>query len=259
MVSLAALAAKVASRGVAAPRRTRSPSRLVTAGAIAIAVALTSSAAAASAAAATLSRGHPTVPCARSAAGTTTIAHSRRARLFTDARTGNDYACLYGVGHPRLLSSAEHWEYELVRFAGPYVAFVAFAESTNAYIGVLDIRSGKRRRIAEDEEVAAVKPPRRDCPSAVPNCSVVCPAVDSLVLKPDGAVAWIGVDFPPPTTSGGAPCGAEIPTSTEVRRYDSRGLDVVATGDGIEPTSLRLSGSTISWTDEGVSESSSLR
>lgn len=197
------------------------------------------------------------VPC-RKGLGTSTVAHSAKARIFTDQRTGNYYACLYKNGHPRLLSTIEHWEYKMVRFSGSYVAFVAFAESSNAYVGVLNMSNGRFRKFHEDEEVAPVKLEPSQCPSALPNCNAVCPQMDSLVLKADGAVAWIAVNFPPPSPEGGAFCGGETPPVTEVRRYDSRGLEVIGEGAGIVAKSLRLSGSTLTWTDEGRSVTATL-
>lgn len=188
----------------------------------------------------------PHVPC-RPAPGTTTIAHSARARIFSDARNGNDYACLYSNGRARLLSATEHWEYEMVRFSGRYVAFVATAEEANTYIGVMNLSSGNVLKFREGEEVSPIKPPPGECPSALPNCSVVCPRVDSFVLSSDGAVAWIAVNFP----ATGLTCGSGIAPVTEVRRYDRRGLRVVATGSGIQATSLRLSGRSLTFTEEG--------
>jgi hypothetical protein len=187
-----------------------------------------------------------------------TIAHSRRARIFADVLTGNDYACLYSNGHPRYLSTTEHWEYRMVRFAGPYVAFVGIAEAANIEIGVMNMRTGHIRRFHEDEEVTPVSLPPSQCPSAVPNCKAVCPVVDSLVLKSDGALAWIAVDFPPPAQGPGVFCGSETPPTTEVRRHDRRGLQVIGVGSGIAPKSLRLSGSTLTWANEGKIVSSSL-
>lgn len=198
------------------------------------------------------------VPC-RPARGTHTIAHSAHARIFSDARTGEDYACLYSNGHPRPLSTIEHWEYELARFAGPYVAFVGIAEAANSYIGVMNMRTGHIRKFHEDEEVAPVEEPPSECPSAVPHCAALCPTVDSLVLKGDGALAWIAVNFPAPSTPASGPsCGGATAPVTEVRRYDRRGLDVVAAGSGIAPSSLRLSGSTLTFSDEGRTVSTTL-
>lgn len=189
------------------------------------------------------------VPC-RPARGTETIAHNSRARIFSDERTGDDYACLYSNGQARVLSPSEHWEYHRVHFSGRYVAFVAFAEGANAYVGVMNLSTGRVRRFREYEEVAPVKAPPNECPSGVPNCSVVCPQVDSLVLKPDGAIAWIAVNFHAPSPTDPS-CGTGIAPVIEVRRHDQRGLDVIATGAGIVPGSLRLAGATLSFSDGG--------
>jgi hypothetical protein len=200
----------------------------------------------------------PKVPC-KGGSATHTIAHSAKARLFTDEKTGYYYACLYKNGHPRRISTIEHWEYQLVRFREKYIAFVAFAEASNDYIGVMNLSNGHLHRFEDGEEVTPIKPPPSGCPSGVPNCSVVCPQVDSLALKYNGSVAWIAVNFPAPSPTTGVFCGNEIPPVTEVRRYDSRGLQVIAQGAGIEPESLRLSGgSTLSWVDEGHSMTASL-
>jgi hypothetical protein len=201
----------------------------------------------------------PKVPC-KGGAATHTIARSAKARLFTDQKTGYYYACLYKNGPPRKISTIEHWEYELVRFRDNYIAFVAIAEASNYDISVMNMATGHIRKFGDGEEVTPIKPPPSQCPSGVPNCSVVCPQVDSLVLKYNGSVAWIAVNFPAPSPATGVFCGNEIPPVTEVRRYDSRGLQVIAQGAGIEPTSLRLSGgSTLSWVDEGHSATASLR
>jgi hypothetical protein len=197
------------------------------------------------------------VPC-RPARGTRTIAHNSHARVFSDERTGEDYACLYSDGRARFLSTTEHWEYRLVRFSGRYVAFVASAESANAYIGVMNLSTGRVQRFHEYEEVAPIKAAPGECPSAVPDCSVVCPEVYSLVLKPDGAVAWIAVNFPAASPSTGPSCGGQIAPVIEVRRHDRRGLDVIATGAGIVPSSLRLARTTLSFTDEARTLTSTL-
>jgi hypothetical protein len=119
------------------------------------------------------------VPC-RPGPGTTTIAHSRYARLFEDAHTDAYYACLYTDGHARELSDNEHYGYALVRFAGPYVAFVQSIESAESDVGVVNLRTGHAHY---HEELAA------------PIEASVCPEVGSLGLSPDGAVAWIATNF----------------------------------------------------------------
>jgi hypothetical protein len=231
-------------------------------GGVALAVVCAPSAAATSAAGGTSSGAGvaaalPSVSC-RPVRGTETLAKSAHARIFSDARTGDDYGCMYSSGRARFLSTTEHWEYHLVRFSGHYVAFVAFAEDSNAYVGVMNLSTGRVRRFREYDEVASIKPPKGECPSAIPDCSVVCPQVDSLVLKSDGAVAWIGVNFPAPSPTRGASCSTNIAPVTEVRRYDRRGLKLVATGAAIVPSSLRLDGTKLSFIENGHEATSTL-
>ena len=176
------------------------------------------------------------IPC-RSAPGTTTIAHSTTTRIFEDERDGNDYACLYSDGHAHYLSSSEHYEYRLVRFAGSYVAFVQNIEAVDDHVGVMNLRTG---RVGNDQEVRPID-------------NAVCPQVDSLVLKSDGAVAWIATNF----LAEGF-CENPPGPAIEVRRHDRRGLRVVDHGTGIVPTSLHLSGSLLRWVDAGHVRSATL-
>jgi hypothetical protein len=74
-------------------------------------------------------------------------------------------------------------------------------------------------------------------------------SVSSLVLKGDGAVAWIGV-------------GHSIVrrgSSAEVHRADRRGQALLDSGTAIDPRSLRLHGSTLSWRHADFTRSASLR
>lgn len=74
-------------------------------------------------------------------------------------------------------------------------------------------------------------------------------SVAAVVVKPDGAVAWIG--------QGGSiihPGRREI----EVNRADSRGQALLDSGTGIDVRSLRLRGSTVSWRHAGRVRSASL-
>lgn len=67
-------------------------------------------------------------------------------------------------------------------------------------------------------------------------------SVAAVVVKPDGAVAWVG--------QGGSvihPGGGEI----EVDRSDARGRALLDSGAGIDVRSLRLRGSTTSWRHHG--------
>jgi hypothetical protein len=176
-----------------------------------------------------------TIPC-RPGPGTTTLAHSAHARIFSDNANGNDYACLYSSGTPRYLSTTEHYDYRLVHFAGPYVAFVQNIEANDDHVGVMNMGTGTLHNYT----------------LVTPIMNQVCPQATSLVLKSDGAVAWIATNFL------GSGCSNPPGPAIEVRRHDSRGLRVVASSTGIVPTSLRLKHSTITWVDAGTHHSASL-
>jgi hypothetical protein len=176
------------------------------------------------------------VPC-RPGPGTTTIAHSAKARIFADDRNGNDYACLYRNGHARYLSSTEHYEYPLVRFAGAYVAYVPTVEAVPENVWVMNMAVGHAH------SYQAAKPIENG----------ICSEVDSLVLKPDGAVAWIATNFL------AANCPHPPGPAIEVRAHDHRGLRVLDSGNGIAPRSLRLSHSRIRWVHSGSTHSAALR
>jgi hypothetical protein len=168
--------------------------------------------------------------------GTTTIARSSSARIFS-ASDGNDYACLYSSGKVRYLSSTEHFEYRLVRFAGPYVAFVQNIEGGDDHIGDLNLRTGRLRNFR----------------IASPVGNSICPGAEALVLKPDGAIAWIGTNFLPAFSCSNPPAPV-----IEVRRRDRRGLRILDSSGTIALHSLRLTGSTLKWVDAGQTKTSSL-
>jgi hypothetical protein len=75
-------------------------------------------------------------------------------------------------------------------------------------------------------------------------------SVDSIVVKPDGAVAWIA------QTRSIIGRGAAI---LEVHRLDIRGQSLLDVGRSIEARSLRLSGSTVSWQVGAVIRKATLR
>jgi hypothetical protein len=65
-------------------------------------------------------------------------------------------------------------------------------------------------------------------------------SVDAIVVKPDGAVAWI---------TGATSLIAHGANATEVARDDARGSSVLDSGSGIDVRSLRLHRSSLSWRD----------
>jgi hypothetical protein len=74
-------------------------------------------------------------------------------------------------------------------------------------------------------------------------------SVASLVLKSDGAVAWIGA----------ASSIIRRGSYAEVHRADRRGQALLDSGAAIDPRSLRLHGSTFSWRHADFTRGSSLQ
>jgi len=75
-------------------------------------------------------------------------------------------------------------------------------------------------------------------------------SVESVVVKSDGAVAWV------------AKAGSIIsrrPADVEVNRADARGQLLLDSGAGIDPPSLRLHNSTVSWRHGSAMHSATLR
>lgn len=74
-------------------------------------------------------------------------------------------------------------------------------------------------------------------------------SVDSLVLKPDGAAAWIA------TGKSIVHVGSKL---VELHRVDSRGSALLDSGTAIKPGSLVLHGSRLSWRHGGAVRTSTL-
>lgn len=74
-------------------------------------------------------------------------------------------------------------------------------------------------------------------------------SVGSVVVRPDGAVAWIG--------SLRSIIGHR--SATEVHEASTGGDEVLDSGPGIEATSLRLHGNELSWVNGGVTRHATLR
>ena len=78
--------------------------------------------------------------------------------------------------------------------------------------------------------------------------------VVSLVVKSDGAVAWIAEDG-----EVVSPSNPSVKVSAfEVEAVDASGSRLLASGAEIEPHSLALAGSTLYWTQGGKSMSATL-
>ena len=116
-----------------------------------------------------------------------------------------------------------------MRFAGRFVAYVPTVEAVPENVWVMNMATGHAHSYQ----------------AAKPIESGICAEVDSLVLKRDGAVAWIATNFL------GEQCSNPPGPAIEVRVHDRRGLRVLDSGTGIAPRSLRLARSRLRWMHSG--------
>jgi hypothetical protein len=138
------------------------------------------------------------------------------------------YGCVYSTRRRTVLPADFP---KAMRLAGTTVAD-AEATGSSIEIFVTDLRRGRQ---IHDDEIAGT--PYYDQP-----------VLKALVLKANGAVAWIvdGVD-----RSGTTPNG-------EVGRHDRRGKRTLDSAPDGQLRTLRLTGSTLSWTHGGVPQTTQL-
>jgi hypothetical protein len=119
-----------------------------------------------------------------------------------------------------------------IRLVGGLVA-VATAGGSFVTFSVFDLRNGHQRDSSDIENT-----PNHDQP------------IDTdLILKRNGSIAWILTDVN----------GDLTPPGSEVGRMDSRGETTLAAANDIEPHSLRLQGSALSWRQAGITRTADLR
>lgn len=150
------------------------------------------------------------------------------------------YGCVYGSRHTYELgrpsdcidvSIGQCGGITNVVLAGSTVAYEEFASKSGVWwVIVRDLRSGRvLRRL------------RTNTPGPVNTAG----AVEALVLKSDGAVAWVAQAHLPTAVPNG-------PREYEVYATDATGESrLLASGPGIVPASLALAGSTVYWTQQG--------
>jgi hypothetical protein len=174
----------------------------------------------------------------------TTLTAGRHARIYTlpgpfgQTRT---YGCLFSSGRSWSLSPKSRFtrlDPETVVLRAPWVAY---SEATNAVdnaVAAIFVRNLRTGRVAQRHPaVTEVSGPE--------NFS----SVAQIVLNDTGAVAWIGEENS--ITAGGL-------LLRQVEIGDSAGFSVADQGAGIEPRSLELHGSTLSWIDSGTVRSALL-
>lgn len=181
------------------------------------------------------------VPCATNRGQM--FAANSKAEVFVAANsvpTNAYYGCVYGsrrtyeLGTPSDCIDVSLGECGGITNVVLSGSVVAYEESSNRplvwWIIVRDLRSGRvLRRL------------RTNTPGPVNTAG----ALEALVLKSDGAVAWVSQAHLPTAVPNG-------PREYEVYAADATGESrLLASGPGIEPGSLALAGSMVYWTQEG--------
>lgn len=182
------------------------------------------------------------------------VAANRKAEVFAIGYTAEGEfnperfdGCAYGSTHAHRLGSAQYGSSSGQGGSGHYTlagATVAYAESRSGFgyfapepesddVIVVDLSTGRRLHDVATGTVSC---------GHYPGLSGVGP-VRSLVLKQDGAVAWIAEHVQSLCSSPRGIC--------ELHALDSHGERVLAIGPDIDPHSLTLLGSTIYWKQGG--------
>lgn len=169
-----------------------------------------------------------------------TLARSSSARLFL--RQAKIYGCANGKRHQFLIGNQSSC------LVAPGLASPVAAAGQLAGYGLVrclvDTRSASVviRRLSDGKQL------NRLAASTGKQRPESFDSVASLVLRSDGSVAWI--------TTVASPL-ARVSTA-EVHRADRHGAALLDSGPAINPRSLSLHGSTVSWTDGGSRRSASL-
>lgn len=169
-----------------------------------------------------------------------TLAASRWARVYVFHR--GVYGCAIGHGGSYRLGAAMRSIREgrvgPVAVAGWDAAYGLSAfgvDTVSAQVIVHDLRSGRRLR--------ALAASTKVLPESLE-------AVQSIVVKPDGAVAWISQTM---SVIGRASA------ALEVHRADVRGTSLLDSGRSILARSLRLRGSRLTWRDGPTTRAATLQ
>jgi hypothetical protein len=186
---------------------------------------------------------------------THTVAADSLGRVYTVPRLALPYAlsfqqprrafgCLYSKGGSWPLNLQGRFHrllFGTLALRSPWVAYADVGQHLRSTIFVRDLRDG-----AWAKSHAAVPDLARHERSLVTD----------IALKKNGNVAWIGEKGLPQ-----GPKGKKTNVRVEVAAMDSTGFHVLDSGDrrSIDRYSLELHGSTLSWSDSGVTQSTVIR
>jgi hypothetical protein len=173
-----------------------------------------------------------------------TLATGRRARIYAlpgslgQTRT---YGCLFSTGRSWSLSPKSrftHLNPETVVLRAPWVAYSETTIAVDNAAAAIFVRNLRTGHLAQSHPaVTEVSGPENHS------------SVTQIALTGYGAVAWIGEESS--ISAGGL-------VLRQVEIGDSAGFSVADQGAGIDPQSLELHGSTLSWTNSGTAHSALL-
>jgi hypothetical protein len=169
-----------------------------------------------------------------------TLAADSLARVYS--RGGKVYGCAKGSHSSYVLGSASHSVGQArvgpIALAGVDVAYgktTSGVDVISAEVVVKNLTDGRTLR---------------NQPATAGNFGPeTAQRVDSIVVKPDGSVAWIATINSIISHRG----------TTQVRKSDRTSRTSLDSGRKIKPGSLRLGGSKLSWSDGSVTKTATLR
>jgi hypothetical protein len=148
----------------------------------------------------------------------------------------------YLLGEPPESSSSGSGGIYLETLAGPMAAYFAGSGGPGGASWLVEVRNlatGKLVHRVPSGTPAHPEPPRTE--HGLTRADIGIGPVESLVVKSDGAVAWIAQDAVEESLS----------YSYQVHVLDKNGSRVLAASTEIEPKSLALAGSVLYWTEAG--------
>lgn len=170
---------------------------------------------------------------------TKTIATNAKIRVFQARKVVEHahvtYGCLLKRKRPvKFLLPDFPTGYGPIALAAPFVAYGAYGDCAAAFcnpnsVVLQDLRGRKGRPVQGSVSVASV---------------------GSLVLKPNGSLAFIASTFDPN--------GTVLPGLSVVKVEHGASPVVLDSGPGVDGGSLALAGSTLYWTDDGTPMSAQL-
>jgi hypothetical protein len=174
-------------------------------------------------------------------ASAVTLRRDKMARVYELSAEGPSrgqptYGCLFSTRHSWRLDLPGRWTFlnpQTVVLRAPWVAYAITSngvDGSGSGISVKNLRTG-----AVTQGFPAITTPPEPGPERFRS-------VEKIVLQGNGNVAWIGQETSIISTEW---------SRRQVEIADSAGFAVVDESVGIEPKSLTLNGTTLTWSDSG--------